>query len=430
MQSLRDLGIEVTVVVPDYSEIKLVGEQVADLEVPAWASPARVRLGESPGSGRVAAISVPGIHRPNPYVQADGQGWPDNDRRFFAFSAAVAALASEVPIDVLHLNDWHTATALAYLHEAPPTVFTIHTLGYQGGSDAGWLDVFPHHREAFFHGGVTNPVAGAVRLADRVIAVSPTYAREIVTPWGGFGLDSVLRAKDRHLVGIRNGIDTAVWDPATDANLAANFGAGNTSPKARNRTAVRDELGLAHTRGPLAVMVTRLVDQKGVDLALAAIPYLARLPAQLAVLGAGDRHLVESLTRAAEANPSVAFHAGHDDRLAHRLFGAADLLLMPSRFEPCGLAQMQAMRYGALPVVTDVGGLHDTVVDIDADPRKGTGVVAARPSELDVVDALHRSVRAWSNPPRREAMRRRGMSADWSWREPALAHLAIYEDLL
>ena len=430
VHALRELGVDVTVVLPDYGAGVLAGEQVADLDVPAWAAPARVRIGDSAAAGRVALVTVPGIDRPHPYAQADGQGWADNDRRFFAFSAAVAALATELSIDLLHLNDWHTAAALAHLHPAPPTVFTVHTLGYQGSADAGWLDVFPHHREAFFHGGATNPVAGAVRTADRVIAVSPTYAKEIVTPWGGFGLDAVLRAKGRHLIGIRNGIDTAVWDPSSDRELVATYRVDDLASKPANRTAIRDELGLGHTRGPLIVMVTRLVDQKGIDLALATVPYLARLPAQLAILGAGDRHLVESLARAADTHVEVAFRVGHDDRVAHQMFAGGDLLLMPSRFEPCGLAQMQAMRYGTLPIVTDVGGLHDTVIDIDSDPRHGTGVVASRPLELDVVDALHRAVRAWSNPPRRDAMRRRGMSIDWSWRAPAAAHLALYRELL
>ena len=147
-------------------------------------------------------------------------------------------------------------------------------------------------------------------------------------------------------------------------------------------------------------MVTRLVDQKGVDLALGVVPYLERLPAQLAVLGSGDRHLVDALLHAGERHPDlVAFRHGYDDPLAHRLFAGGDLLLMPSRFEPCGLAQMQAMRYGTLPVVTDVGGLHDTVVDVDAEPARGTGVVVSRPSELDLVDGLHRAACAWANRP-------------------------------
>ncbi|MFN6121809.1 MAG: glycosyltransferase, partial [Actinomycetes bacterium] len=160
---------------------------------------------------------------------------------------------------------------------------------------------------------------------------------------------------------------------------------------------------------------------------LPLLPLLERLPMQLAVLGDGDAHLADALAAAAAAAPDrVAFRRGYDEALAHRLFAGGDLFVMPSRFEPCGLAQMQAMRYGALPVVTDVGGLHDTVVDVDANPSAGTGVTAARPTSLDLLDALHRAARAHANRPRRDAMRRRGMAIDWSWREPALAHVELY----
>jgi starch synthase len=258
--------------------------------------------------------------------------------------------------------------------------------------------------------------------------VSPTYAREILTPEGGFGLDGLLADRGSALVGIRNGIDTGAWDPATDPHLAARYDVGDLSGKETDRAALRAELGLAEVPGSLAVVVTRLADQKGVDLIVPLLPLLDRMPGQVAVLGDGDAHLAQSLSNAAAARPDrVAFVRGYDEALAHRLFAGGDLFLMPSRFEPCGLAQMQAMRYGTLPVVTDVGGLHDTVVDVDADPGRGTGVTAAQPTSIHLLDAWHRAVRAHSNRPRRDAMRRRGMTADWSWREPALTHIEHYE---
>jgi starch synthase len=431
VKGLRAEGVQVTVALPDYASLPLERERRMALDVAAFAAPASARTGHAEDFGEVTLIAADGLTRPHPYVQADGTAWPDNDIRFYAFSAAVAALARRLQPSVVHLNDWHTATALAHLNPAPPTVFTIHTLGYQGTADLGWLTAFPHHPEAFAHLGACNPLAGAIRLADRVIAVSPTYAREIVEPWGGFGLDELLRAKGAALVGIRNGIDTVVWDPAEDPLITATYDYRHLAAKDLDRSAVREELGLPETRGPLIIMVTRLVDQKGVDLALGVVPYLERLPAQLAVLGSGDRHLVDELLHASQRHPRlVAFRHGYDDPLAHRLFAGGDLLLMPSRFEPCGLAQMQAMRYGTSPIVTDVGGLHDTVVDIDAEPSGGTGVVVARPSELDLVDGLHRATRAWANRPRRDAMRRRGMTADWSWREPACQHIEMYEQLI
>ncbi len=426
---LRRTGVDVEVALPDYTGVPLVDERSVRLDVAPWAGPATARRGRTADGLDVTLVSVPGIARPHPYLQPSGEGWYDNDERFFRFSAAVAALVRLRQPDVLHLNDWHTASALTHLSpaERPPTMLTIHTLGYQGHANGGWLQVFPHDRDAFECFGDVNPLAGAIRLADVVVTVSPTYAREIVTREGGSGLDSWLADRGDRLVGIRNGIDTDAWDPSTDPYLAAAYGPADTSGKAVCRAAVRAELGLPDVPGPLAVVVTRLADQKGVDLLLPLVGLLGRLPVQVAVLGDGDAALAEALTRAAAADPDrLVFRRGYDEALAHRMFAGGDLFVMPSRFEPCGLAQMQAMRYGALPVVTDVGGLHDTVVDVDDEPSRGTGVVAAHATSLDLLDALHRAVRAHANRPRRDAMRRRGMTADWSWREPAAAHVEWY----
>jgi len=431
VDALRELDAEVEVVVPDYAGTPLTDETVVQLDVPEWAAPATARRGILADVGPVTLVDSWGIARPHPYLQADGTGFPDNDRRFFGFSAAVAALVELTGPDVLHLNDWHTATALAHLGHRPPAVLTIHTLGYQGWANLGWLDAFPYHRGAYLHFNDCNPLAGAIRLADLVITVSPTYAREIRTPEGGVGLDGELRQRGDDLVGILNGIDTTAWDPAKDPYVATPFDAADQSGKALVQAALCEELGLDDGPGPLIAVVTRLADQKGVDLVLPSLRLLGRMPARVAVLGDGDRRLAAELHAAAEVQPErVAFRQGYDEGLAHRLFAGGDLFLMPSRFEPCGLAQMQALRYGTPPIVTDVGGLHDTVVDVDSSPSSGTGVVAALAEPLHVLDAMHRGVRAVGNRARRDAMRRRGMALDWSWRAPALAHLAHYERLV
>ena len=431
VEALRDLGVDVEVVLPDYFATPLEDETTVELDVPEWAGPAVARRGVAEGAGAVTLVRSWGIERPHPYVEPDGVGFPDNDRRFFGFCAGAASLSRILVPDVLHLNDWHTAATLAFLDERPPTVLTIHTLGYQGWANLGWLDGFPFHRGAFLFGNDCNPLAGGIRIADLVVTVSPTYAREIVTPEGGFGLDGELRRRGDELVGILNGIDTKIWDPATDPNLVAPYDAGDPSAKAASQAALCEELGLDDGPGPLVVIVTRLVDQKGIDLVVPALDLLPLLPARIAVLGDGDRSLAETLHAAAARQPErVAFRQGYDEGLAHRMFAGGDLLLMPSRFEPCGLAQMQAMRYGTPVIATDVGGLHDTVVDVDRAPTRGTGTVAAIADPLHVLDALHRAVRAYSNRPRRDAMRRRAMAIDWSWRSPALAHVAHYERLI
>ena len=430
VKALRHEGVDVDLVLPDYAGLPLDDEVVESLEVPEWVGPTTVRRGVLAGVGPISLVEVPGMRRGHPYLEPDGTGYHDNDRRFYAFSAAVAALADERRPDVLHLNDWHTAGALAHVHRPVRSVLTIHTLGYQGQSNRGWLSVFGDHRDAYDVGGACNPLAGGIRLADLVIAVSPTYASEVVTPDGGFGLHHFLEAKGDRFVGILNGIDTGEWDPSTDPHLAAPFDASTPGAKAATKAALRAELGLADTDEPLAVVVTRLVHQKGIDLLLPSLEYLERLPVQVAVLGSGERPLVDALHAAAAEQPGrVAFRDGYDEGLAHRLFGGGDLFLMPSRFEPCGLAQMQSMRYGTLPVVTDVGGLHDTVIDVDADPKRATGVVTTSVDPLGVLDGLHRAVRAVRHTARRGAMQRRGMSIDWSWTEPARRHIDWYTKL-
>jgi starch synthase len=429
--ALRELDVDVTVVLPDYTGVALDGEESIPLDVPIWAGPAVARRGEHPAVGPITLVRAFGSERPHPYLRPDGTGWPDNDRRFFAFSAAVAALVERERPDILHLNDWHTGATLAFPKRLPPTVFTIHNLAYQGRTNAGWLNGLPHRRAAFVRDGDCNPLVGAIRLADLVVAVSPTYAHEIVTEAGGMGLHGELRARGNHLTGILNGIDVKVWDPAHDPNLPDPYAWPDVAGKASAAKAVRAEIGLPANGAPLVVMVSRLVEQKGVDLLFPTIDFLHRLPAQLALLGDGDQRLADALGRAAALVPDrVAFRQAHDDRLAHLLFAGGDLLMMPSRFEPCGLAQMQAMRYGTIPVVTDVGGLHDTVIDADDNAEAGTGIVAPEPSPIALLDALHRAARVHASDTRRRAVQRRGMTADWSWTRPAQEHVEHYRQLM
>lgn len=428
VDELRRQKVDVTLVIPDYGNLPLAGEETFALDVPAWAGPAHARRGVLDGVGDVVLVHVAGIDRPHPYLMASGEGWPDNDKRFFGFSAAVADVFRKVGADVLHLNDWHTAATLAFLPHRPPTVFTIHTLGYQGATNTGWLDAFPHNREQFEFFGAVNPMAAAFRMADAIVAVSPHYADEIRRPHSGSALDGMLRDRGDAVHGILNGIDTGVWDPARDMRIVSTYSSRSLAGKDACRSALRTEMKLPAATGPLIAMVTRLTEQKGVDIALECAPYLASMDAQLVVLGAGDAPLAQALDRAAVEQPErIAFRNGYDESLAHRITAGADLFLMPSRFEPCGLAQMQAMRYGTLPVVTNVGGLHDTVIDLDIHPDTGTGFVAHTVQPVSVLDALHRATKAWGNKSRRRNAQRRGMQFDWSWRVPARQYVALYE---
>jgi len=433
--ALRASGVTVDVVLPDYSpaRVPLDGEVRRRLAVPAWAAPASLRVGEHATAGRVHLVSVPRIERSHPYLRPDGSGWPDNAARFLAFSRAVATMVRREPPDVVHLHDWHTGAVLAALPETQPSVLTLHNIAYQGATDVSWIHRLGprgHHYE-WWSG--TNPLAGAIALADRVVAVSANHAREILTPAGGFGLDGPLRDRWVALSGIRNGIDPATWDPATDPHLAVRFRAadrGLLRAREGNRAAALAALGWPAEGPPLAVMVTRLTEQKGVDLMFPVVPILRRVPLRLVVLGVGDAGLARSLAVLAADHPAtLAFAERFDERLARRLFAGGDVFVMPSRFEPCGLAQMEAMRYGAIPVVTAVGGLVDTVPDVDGG-ADGNGIVADSADSVGIASALFRAGRLLADRRRRTPLVRHIMDVDWSWQEPAARYVEEYERLL
>ena len=425
---LRSSAVDVDVVLPDYGGIELRGEKKKPIGVPGWAGKMWERTGTHPAVGELTLLGSAEIQKPNPYVDSAGEAWADNDLRFMQFSAAIAAWRDATSPNVVHLNDYHSAAAVALGKKPAPTVLTIHTLGYQGVAPAKWLKHIVRGSEDFAWYGQTNPLAGGIVQSDRVIAVSPNYSREILNEASGMGMHELLGAKGDRLVGILNGIDADDWNPATDDEIAEVYDADTIGRRDASRQALLDIAGW-EGRDPVIGVVTRLVDQKGIDLLLGAVPYLRSLPARLFVLGSGLDRFSGPLHAAAAAAPDrVYFHDGYDLGLAHRIFAGSDMFAMPSRFEPCGLAQMQAMRYGSVPVVTPVGGLVDTVIDAD-DSRKGTGFVARGLSEAGFVDALHRAARARKNLRRWTGIQDRGMRHDWSWEEPAQRHLELYREI-
>lgn len=425
--------MEIDVVMPDYGGIDLDHETIVELSVPRWAGPAVVRRGIHAVVGPLTVIGTRGLAKPHPYLQASGDGWPDNAERFLRFSRVLAALVARDGPDVVHLNDWHTGAALAALDTTTPSVLSLHNLAYQGTTGGGWLARIGPRAMHYEWWGGTNPLSGAIALADAIVAVSPNYAAEIMTPAGGFGLDEPLRHRRDAVTGILNGIDTGVWDPATDRHLVANYStsaAQRDASRRANRAEVRRRAGFPDDDVALAVMVSRLTGQKGADLLVPIIPLLEQIPLRLVVLGAGEAGMAAALSAAAANNPS-SFHfvQGYDEELAHLLFGAGDLFVMPSRFEPCGLTQLQAMRYGAIPVVTDVGGLHDTVIDVDAHGG-GTGFVAPNPDPAALTAALFRAARRIGSGRQRTMLVDRIMKLDWSWTRPAQQYRSLYTRLV
>jgi starch synthase len=376
-------------------------------------------------------------------------GYPDNLLRFAVFQQAVLeALQIEnwFP-DILHLNDWHTAAMPAYLREyaardarygAMRTVFTIHNLAYQGIFDAqafAQLNLPPAYLvpDWFEHYGGGNCMKCALLHADQLTTVSPTYAREIQGADGGCGFDGILRGRRAALTGILNGIDPARWNPAVDSLIPARYDAANIRAKAYCKKMLRARLGLeARAATPLCGFVARLTEQKGVDLLLGALDSLVAAGAQVAVLGTGNPQYEQALRdKAAWHAGAVAFVAAFDDELSHWIEAGADIFLMPSRFEPCGLNQMYSLAYGTLPVVHRTGGLADTVVDtnvVTLENETATGFVFDPPTVPAFLHAVHRALTLFHDDPATwRVLRRRTMTQDFSWPARVAQYLAVYQ---
>lgn len=381
----------------------------------------------------------------DPYHDAQGQPWVDNDRRFLLFSQVIQLLALDRCTlgwqpDIVHCNDWQTGMVPALLSlesRRPATVFTIHNLAYQGlfPFEAFAANDLPpqlwHYSALEFH-GQWSFIKGGLVFADRINTVSPTYAREIQTEAGGAGLATLLQHRRAALSGILNGIDTDAWNPGTDPYLVQRYNRRTLVAKTRNKLALQEQLGLQQdATTPLLGFVGRLVEQKGIDWLLEVLPTVLAQNVQLALLGSGAPQYESALRQLARDYPTaVSINVGYSEALAHRIEAGADLFLMPSRFEPCGLNQMYSLRYGTLPVVHRVGGLADTVVD-DADAAIGAnGFVFSEPSASAFAETLARALQCYGNTDAWRELQIRGMSQDFSWRASALAYQALYEDAL
>ncbi len=388
------------------------------------------------GGAPVAAIH--GVYSTDPHADAVKYA-------FFSLAALALTRYLDWPPDILHAHDWHTALAVHALGHyrregaffAPTrSVLTVHNLPYMGPASPLLLDAFglPPANEA---SGLPTwarsvPLPLGLAAADAITTVSPTYAREILTPEFGHGLEDFLRRRRERLHGILNGLDTDLWNPATDPALDVRYTATTLTLRERNAAALRQQVGLPQPeeRLPLLGLVSRLTEQKGVDVVAEALRLLADFPWQAVLLGTGEPHLENALRRLEADFPDrVRAVLRYDDALARRIYAGADVLMMPSRYEPCGLAQMIAMRYGCVPVATETGGLADTVRDLDLHPRHSTGVLFPEATPKALAFALRRALALFPNRRRWQALQRRGMAQDFSWRQPARAYADLYRRL-
>ncbi len=454
--ALAAAGHEVVVAMPRYGSID--PDRYA-LDPPTRGFMVTLGWGTSHGfgffEGRMGADSHPDSARPR-IIFADNTllfgapevyGLPYEHERFFFFCRAALQWCTENgwQPDIVHCHDWHTAIAIHWLRYTmqldrfwgdTATVFTIHNLAYQGVfggdylfglADLSGTQMLPIEYARF--GGAANPLARAIVESDLVNTVSPTYHDEIRTPESGEGLDTILRERGDAFVGILNGIDETVWDPATDSAIAAHYDAGNHAAKADNTAALQHDLGLDNDpRAPVIGVVSRLVEQKGFDLVARIADRIVDQGAQFVILGTGDPAIEHAFRRVASERPNrVAVRLGFDAHLASRIYAGSDLFLMPSRFEPCGLGQMIAMRYGTIPIVRRTGGLADTVADYDPLAHAGTGFVFDTYNPEACFAAVARAIATYRDPMAWDVLVSHAMMCDFSWAASARQYSALYQ---
>jgi starch synthase len=447
--ALKAEGIETRTLVPGYPDVMTALDAAAPIiEWPLFfGGPARL-LSASRGELDLFVLEARHLFaRPgNPYLSPDGTDWPDNGLRFAALSkmaenVARGVVPSFVP-DVVHAHDWQAGLAPAYLHYSagprPGTVMTVHNLAYQGIFPREMLDAFGLPAETFamrgveYYGSIGFLKAG-LQFADRITTVSPTYAIEIQDDESGMGLGGLLRERARDLRGILNGIDTSVWNPATDFRISRRYDADHLQDRAANKAALQQRLGLADSPDPFLLgVISRLSWQKGLDFLLDDAATIIANGMQLALLGTGDADLQDRALAIARANPGqVGVFIGYDEDLAHLIQAGVDALVVPSRFEPCGLTQLCALRYGVVPIVSRVGGLEDTVIDEDQLGRAEPNGFKFGPATAEnLAVALRRAHATFGDKSAWQRLQHNGMSTDVSWRHRAGHYADLYRDVL
>jgi len=459
-KALDELGHDVRILMPLYREVKISEHRIRraaalqDTVIHLGEEETRIgfRTGKLPESEvKVYFVDQPPLYgRKGLYVDPEsGKDFPDNDRRFALLSRAALALCEKLDWtpDIIHCHDWQAALVPLMIRDreygprfaSTQTVLTIHNLGFQGNFPSQTLELLRIYQHLFqpmgpleYHGKLSYLKAGVV-FATKLNAVSPTYAREIQgSEKFGCGFEGILRERSADLVGILNGIDVNIWNPETDADIAANYGRETLSRKVENKKALCKRVGIPFRENiPLLGTISRLTDQKGFDLFAEIRDEFSSLPLQFVLLGTGDEKYETLFREMARLNPE-RFHVviGFDNKLAHQIEAGVDCYLMPSRYEPAGLNQMMSMRYGTVPLVRATGGLADTVIDIDAEPERGNGFTFDEYDAALFLRTIRRALKTYADKPRWRAMQQRGMARDFSWRASAQKYVELYEQAL
>lgn len=446
-------GCDVKILLPAYpSALAAIKGPISRFRVDGLDEFGAVSLiaGRTPGDVGAWLVDCPSLYARDgdPYQDADGKDWPDNARRFALLNRVGALLATgNGPLswrpDLVHLNDWPTGPLAAMLKLAnapvPRTVFVIHNMAFLGLCAADVLPLLGLPGEVLgesgleFYGHVSFLKAG-LSYADRVVTVSESYAQEILAPEFGCGLDGALRARGDRIIGIRNGVDYDEWDSPVDNRIAAGYGAHDLAGKALCRAELEQHFGLRPRRDvPIFAYISRLTHQKMADVLVAAAPEIVRQGAQLAILGRGDRDIERALCELSrQFDDEVIVRPGYDESAAHRLLAGADALLAPARFEPCGLIQIYALRYGTLPIVSRVGGLKETVVDADPETLAAgtaTGFMFDDRCLAGLLGAVERALAVYRDRKRWRAMMRNAIGRDFSWQRAVTRYLELYDDM-
>ncbi len=451
-RALHSLKQDIRLILPAYPEARRHIDRyktIARFELDGHSI--NLLQGHLPGSRVITWLidCAPFFDRPgNPYMNEQGQAWPDNAERFALFSKAICTIAMDQigldwQTDLVHCNDWQTALVPVLLDQEvrrPATLFTVHNLAYQGLFD---YDIFvnlglpPHlwHPDALEFYNQLSFIKGGLVFADSINTVSPSYAKEIQLPEFGYGLDGLLRQRQNELSGILNGIDVDEWNPGTDPRLVQNYNRRSLAKKAANKTALQHYFKLPEEPETLLFgFIGRLVEQKGLDDILASLPGMPGAPVQFVFLGSGQHEYERALRKLAARQPDkIAVQIGYSEELSHRIEAGVDAFLMPSIFEPCGLNQLYSLRYGTLPVVRKVGGLNDTVNDIqpkNLDDDRATGIVFTGAASDGLPEALQRTQQLYQNKTRWKQVQLTAMRQDFSWQRSAQAYLELYKSSL